>query len=522
MGQNDRIQGGYATNTAKPHLGLQEQIVMLLLFDREVGAIIANRLDEHYFDKKHDELVSTAMEYWRAYKMPPGENVYSLLSGQGKEIEAKVYFVARLKKFYESNYFNARFVLDQLAEFEWTQKTKEHVYNFAELALAGASADELKSVISNMAALGTETARVEQKSFLDLLNMSKDAPVAEMTLGITPLDLRKIVPQRKELFLFVAPFKSGKSWFLVNAGVAGVIHHLRVLHVTLELSAEKTAQRYLQSMLAVPQSANGFTLPPEWNISEQGVLDREAPILADAKEVTPDLFLDDREHFQQLLENNWFSLQRWNSGLKILEFPTGSLTVDRLSSEISMLEQAGWKPDLLIIDYADLMSVGTKDYRIALGEIYRNLRGLAVEKNLMLVTASQTNRTGAVSHNVSGVHIAEDLSKVMTADTIINYSCSSAEKEHGFARLGVHSRSADDRVSVLITQNYHIGRFCIDSCNLDATAIELLNSTIKKRKLDPNKAEKVARLQVQGLSERQISEKTELTRHQVRRILGRK
>jgi replicative DNA helicase len=164
--------------------------------------------------------------------------------------------------------------------------------------------------------------------------------------------------------------------------------------------------------------------------------------------------------------------------LVIKEFPTGSLTVNGLKAYLDMLENSGFVPDLLIVDYVDLMKLPSDDnYRIALGQIFKDTRGIAVESNMAVVTVSQSNRDGAKGKKVTGANVAEDWSKIGTADTIITYSQTDEERNMNLARIYVaNARNDQDKITILISQNYAMNQFCKDSYLMDDAAAKLLNT----------------------------------------------
>jgi hypothetical protein len=60
--------------------------------------------------------------------------------------------------------------------------------------------------------------------------------------------------------------------------------------------------------------------------------------------------------------------------------------------------------------------------------------------------------------------VAEDWSKVATADTVLTYSRTAEEYNAGLARIFVErARGEADQFIVLVTQQYGIGQFCLDS-----------------------------------------------------------
>ena len=69
-----------------------------------------------------------------------------------------------------------------------------------------------------------------------------------------------------------------------------------------------------------------------------------------------------------------------------------------------------------------------------------------------------------VSKNAQHTDVAEDWSKVQTADNIIVYNQTDAEKSVGCARLFVaKARNEEDGFSILINQQYKTGQFCLQS-----------------------------------------------------------
>ena len=97
----------------------------------------------------------------------------------------------------------------------------------------------------------------------------------------------------------------------------------------------------------------------------------------------------------------------------------------------------GIVPDLVIVDYADLLSGKGRERRIELGNIYEDLRGLAGEQNLPIWTASQANRSSLTDDVIGAEKIAEDYSKIMTADFVISLSRKIEDKLAGTGRWHV-------------------------------------------------------------------------------------
>jgi replicative DNA helicase len=110
--------------------------------------------------------------------------------------------------------------------------------------------------------------------------------------------------------------------------------------------------------------------------------------------------------------------------LIIRYYPAKSATCNSLSAHVQQLTALGHKPDILIVDYADLLRSSTRvDARYQeLGAIYEELRNIAGELNIPVWTASQTQRSSIQDDVIQADKIAESYQKIMTADLVISFS----------------------------------------------------------------------------------------------------
>jgi hypothetical protein len=96
----------------------------------------------------------------------------------------------------------------------------------------------------------------------------------------------------------------------------------------------------------------------------------------------------------------------------------------------------GVKPDVLLIDYLDLMmplsvKVSPSDLFVKDKYVSEEIRNLAMETQCVTVTASQLNRAAVEEIEFDHSHISGGLSKIMTADNVIGIFTSRAMKERG-------------------------------------------------------------------------------------------
>ena len=123
-------------------------------------------------------------------------------------------------------------------------------------------------------------------------------------------------------------------------------------------------------------------------------------------------------------------------GLYIREYPAGQATVNTIHAHLEQCKQQNIEPDLVIIDYADLMTSHTsKEKRDKLDDIYTNLRGLATQMKLPIWTASQTNRSGLSAEVITMEQISEAFNKCFVSDFIFSISRTTEDKMGNTGRV---------------------------------------------------------------------------------------
>ena len=148
--------------------------------------------------------------------------------------------------------------------------------------------------------------------------------------------------------------------------------------------------------------------------------------------------------------------------LKIVEFPSGTLTPKALKRVLERYKSEGIKFDLIVVDYADIMA---PDYRTTDAienskSVWLGLRAIAQMEDAAVLTATQTNRSGYTESTAKAEHAAEDFNKVRIADLLISINRDDDEKERGVARLYfAASRNQEGDFAIEIDQDLSTMRF---------------------------------------------------------------
>ena len=216
----------------------------------------------------------------------------------------------------------------------------------------------------------------------------------------------------------VAPAGIGKTWCLQSLGASAVKRGLNVVHYTLELNQNYVGLRY-------DTVFSGVTT-------------------ADIKYYQDDV----KKKIDQL-----------KGTLLIKYFPTKSASVQTLTSHLSQIEIQGTKPDLVLVDYADILKGVGSEKRHVLENIYEDLRGLAGEIECPIWTASQANRSSLEEEVIDATKVAEAYSKVMIADFVVSVSRKVEDKIANTSRFHViKNRFGIDGITFPSSMNTNIGK----------------------------------------------------------------
>lgn len=214
--------------------------------------------------------------------------------------------------------------------------------------------------------------------------------------------------EKGELGILLAEPKKGKSIGLVHFGAAAVLmRSARVAHFVLEGLTEHTIFRY-QSRLSGIQYHR--IEKDEVSAEEQKKLD---------------------------------GLSKYENHLDVIPFNTRwDFTVLDIEAKLKELIAAGKKPDLLVIDYADLLKSHERglEKRHEQTEVYRDLKRLAMIHKVAIWTASQARRPDEkpeVEYLLRSKDISESFEKVRIADLVATLNQTPKEKEDGILRLHV-------------------------------------------------------------------------------------
>jgi hypothetical protein len=329
-------------------------------------------------------IVRTTLEYFNDYKTLPTLEVFKVeMNNVVKDDTLRAGIVESLRGIFQKmNDTDLDYVKDSFLDFAKNQTLKSAIIKSVDLLQLG-QYGEIKTVIDSAMRSGQpKTMGHDWKKDIEQ-RLTKNA----RNTVATGWDIVDAVIggglAAGELGVIAAPSGIGKSWALATIGANALKSGKKVIHYTLELNESYVGLRYDTIYTGI----------------EPGKIPEH-----------PDLI---RELVGSI------------SGEIIIKYyPAKTVSCHSLQAHVQQMVSLGFKPDIMLVDYADLLhAVAKTDARYQeLGAIYEELRGLAGELKIPIWTASQTQRSSIQEDVIQADKIAESYSKIMTADLVISIS----------------------------------------------------------------------------------------------------
>lgn len=378
----------------------QVKVISVLLSDIKLVDTLHEVIHTKFFEAEANKwIVEQIIDYYTQYKAIPSLDVFKVEVSKLDDKSTQKNIIEQLKQVFTSvGTDDLQYVKNEFSSFCINQNLKNVIVQSVDLLKAG-NYDRIKELVDKAMKVGVET-DLGMDYVLDF-----DERTDEINRSTVPTDWDTINDLMDgglgpgELGVVVAPSGVGKTWVLCALGAAAVRAGKTVVHYSMELSEKYVGSRYDTVFTQIPSAD-----------------------LADKKS-------DVKEKIRKL-----------KGKLIIKYFPPKGVSPKKLEAHIEKMTAAGNKPDLIIVDYADLLLSHTNKTDSTYGEqggVYIELRGMGGELQIPIWTASQTNRTGIDAEVIEADKIADSYAKVMNADFIMSLSRKSKDKLSNTARMHI-------------------------------------------------------------------------------------
>jgi replicative DNA helicase len=378
----------------------QTKVISALLTDVKLIDTLYEIIHTKFFESEANKwIVEHILEYYEEYKSTPTIDVFKVEISKLDDKATQKNIVEQLKlAFTTLDNTDLQYVKDEFSAFCINQNLKDAIIQSVDLLKAG-SYDRIKELVDKAMKVGVET-DLGTDYVLDYDERTSDEARETVCTDWDVInDLMSGGLGPGELGVVVAPSGVGKTWFLCALGAAAVKVGKTVVHYSMELSEKYVGSRYDTIFTNIPSNELG-------------------------------------EKSDEVRDK----IRKLRGKLLIKYFPPRGVSVKKLEAHIEKMTANGNKPDLIIVDYADLLlshSSKTDSTYAEQGGVYIELRGISGELKIPIWTASQTNRSGIDSEVIEADKIADSYAKVMNADFILSVSRKSKDKLNNTARVHI-------------------------------------------------------------------------------------
>jgi len=396
---------------------IQDAFVLLAITSTKFLQACRQSVRPEYFSSEITEsIIRICYQFFDQFKEAPDNHFHDDLARflHDKDENDSKRYLGYLKQIQDMEPPHEGYILSCVNKFIKASELKSAAIKFAKLIAEG-EFEKGQILMYNALKIGIQ----KEEEGIDYL--SGDAPsyyaeksVCErlMGTGFPLIDERRSRGLcRTDLVCILGSGKGKKSWAMVHMGKQALCHGLKVLHITHELSAEETEQRYDRGLgcltkerqtIVVPFpaiDAEGHSRPP---------LPRSIPSVYDIKEI---------EKVRKVIK-------RLGGELIIKKYPLLTCTMDEIERYLNYLETyKQFTPDVVINDYPEKMKLPFGEWRRdGIHEIYMNMKRIAEERKQLWFTVSQVKREALEKKILNKGDFGEDIRKLEDVDLALGVS----------------------------------------------------------------------------------------------------
>jgi len=424
----------------------QIKVLSSLLTHKEFLVNIHDIISDEYFENPAQKwAIKEILKYYDKYHTTPSLDILKveLLKVDNEVLQLSI--KEQLKLAYVTSDEDLEYVQEEFTNFCKNQQLKKALMSSVDL-LKGGDFDGIRYLIDNALKAGQDK-NLGHEYIKDIEERYRENSRETIPTPWPKIDqlLQGGLGNGDFGLIFGNP-GGGKSWSLVALGGHAVRLGYNVLHYTLELGEEYVGKRYDAFFTKIPVNK----------------VDSHRDKI---EEIIPQL----------------------PGKLIIKEYPTGRASVSTIESHIAKSTSMGVKPDLVIIDYVDLLSSRktNRERKDEIDDIYTSTKGLARQLNIPIWSVSQVNRAGAQDKVIQGDKAAGSYDKIMITDFCMSLSRKKEDKVNNTGRFHLmKNRYGMDGITFGLEADTSTGHFIVKDEYVEGEESENFAPSSKSNKFD--------------------------------------
>ena len=424
----------------------QIKVISSLLTHKEFLVNIHDIISDEYFENPAVKwCIKEILNYYDKYHTTPSLEVLKVELQKVDNEVLQISIKEQLKQAYVSSDEDLEYVQEEFTNFCKNQQLKKALMSSVDLLKAG-DFDGIRFIVDNALKAGQDK-NLGHEYVKDIEERYREN---SREIIPTPWDRINSILQgglgNGDFGLIFGNPGGGKSWSLVALGGHAVRLGYNVLHYTLELGEDYVGKRYDAYFTKIP--------------------------------------VDKIDSFRSKVEE---TIPQLPGKLIIKEYPTGRASVSTIESHIAKCTSMGTKPDMVIIDYVDLLSSRktNRERKDEIDDIYTSTKGLARQLNIPIWSVSQVNRAGAKDNIIEGDKAAGSYDKIMITDFCMSLSRKKEDKVNNTGRFHVmKNRYGMDGITFSLEADTSTGHISVNDVYEDDGGDEHMAPKTQSNKFD--------------------------------------
>lgn len=489
---------------------IERTILTAMIVSSDFLTEVSNYLDSEYFENDYVRKVSEwVIDYFKNYGKAPFQHIEEIYHSQKHKIKdterqlVETLLISISEHYKQGDELNVDFLIDKSVIY-FKQRELELTVSNINALLSRGKVNEAESLLLDFRRVGRLTSTWENP-------FSEDS-------------VYKVFEERKEPFLqfkgelgrflkgfqrgwligITAPFKKGKTWLLQEFGILGMFNRRKVVFFSLEMTQNQMNERLYKRLTALGDKETGSILYPtfdcvlnqlnickyEYREGKGKLINRredEKPKYSDVKNRYEPCSYCRYKYPKKYEMATWYisiekdafdydnvakSIRTVNKyhkdQMRVKCYPRFSASISDLKRDLDILEKVdGFIPDIIVVDYADILKADDSQLTGTAKEddIWMKLAGLAGERHVLVVTATQATKEAMDAPTVTHKHTAKWVGKLAHVNLMLAMSQTPAEKVEGVMRLNyiVHRHEDFGDKCVTLLQEIKTGQVVLDS-----------------------------------------------------------
>jgi len=495
---------------------LERRIIIGLIISTDYLQEIVPLWNPRYIESVTARMIASwCIAYYQQYRKAPAKDIEGIFMEQAKtlsrgQIEDIEQILSGLSEEYDrTEKFNYQYLIDQTKRHFKEQNLREHAQSIQN-AIDSGNVTEAENLALSFAPHAVEDANIVdpfesavavRKAFEDV-----NQPLIQFPKALGEFWNHELA--RDSFVALMGPEKRGKSFWLMELAMQGVRSNCNVIFFQAGDMSENQQRRRLYTYLAgrshKPHLCTERLVPVvdcwynQIDTCDEAERECDHGILINGTAqhtVTKEMLMQARDNFPEYLpcrncskfkgavwlekqqavkpltwKEAYKHAQRWkkktSKKMKLATYPNETLSMVEIRTRLDILEKKeGFVPDVIIVDYADIMTpdpdCSRLEKREQINKLWQRFRRLSQERHCLVITATQAATTAYNKASITMDDFSDSKTKHAHVTATFSLNQTQEEKQLGIMRIGklvVREDEFDVSKQVHVVQHLHRDR----------------------------------------------------------------